>query len=99
VTYECGDYVCPTDLPRRFVCKISDAETVGLGAETIQILKLEPMEGPWPVGTFLIRLDASVVPVVSADRWKRRGLRRSGTAARPAAPRDVQPRGQRAAVG
>jgi len=58
--YRPGDYVSPADLPRRFVCHVLEVESMDGGA---QILKLEPLEGPWSRGTFLIRFDSAVVPV------------------------------------
>jgi hypothetical protein len=54
--YHSGDYVCPSDLTRRFLCRVVDAENVRIRSGIAQILKLEPLEGPWPPGTFLIRL-------------------------------------------
>ena len=60
--YETGDYVYPTDLPRRHLCRVSAAEEFQAGGRTSQILKLEPIRGPWPAGTCLIRLNSVVVP-------------------------------------
>ena len=54
--YQTGDYVYPADLPRRLLCRVAEAESWG----TFQILKLRPLEGPWPPGTHLIRLDEGV---------------------------------------
>ena len=71
--YRTGDYVFPTDLPRRFLCRVNQAETLRVGGEQSQILRLEPLEGPWPAGTTLIRLDPSVVRAVPRDFWSREG--------------------------
>lgn len=60
--YQAGDYVYPTDLTRPTLCRVAEAERLGTDCGSAQILKLEPLEGPWPDGTLLIRLDASVTP-------------------------------------
>ena len=67
--YQPGDYVCPADLPRPIVCRVQDVESLSAGQEVSQILKLEPLEGPWPAGTLLIRLDGAVVPVSTRQLW------------------------------
>jgi hypothetical protein len=72
MTYKRGDYVFPGDLPRRFLCMVSDTETLRLGNSDGQILKLSPLEGPWPQGTFLIRLDHGVRPAL---RGRTRSMR------------------------
>jgi hypothetical protein len=58
--YRLGDYVYPSDLPRRFLCRVAAAEQFDVPAGTSQILRLEPLEGPWPHGTLLVRLDKAV---------------------------------------
>ena len=58
--YRLGDYVYPSDLPRRFLCRVAAAENFNVPAGTSQILRLEPLEGPWPRGTLLVRLDKAV---------------------------------------
>jgi hypothetical protein len=58
--YRLGDYVYPSDLPRRFLCRVAAAEDFDVPAGTSQILRLEPLEGPWPHGTLLVRLDKAV---------------------------------------
>jgi hypothetical protein len=63
MTFKRGDYVYPRDLPRRFLCLVSDAEALRVRGGTAQILKLAPLEGPWPEGRFLIRLGRAVRPV------------------------------------
>jgi hypothetical protein len=87
--YEPGDYVCPTDLPRRFLCQIVGAESFHVGSDQAQILKLEPLEGPWPAGTCLIRVDRDVTPVPARDLWRRRGLVRPPASERPRVRRRV----------
>ena len=59
--YEPGDYVCPTDLPRRFLCQVVGAESFECGSGRAQVLKLEPLQGPWPAGTCLIRMASVAV--------------------------------------
>ena len=62
--YDVGDYVFPVDLPRRVVCRVDAVDRVAIqGGETIQILTLAPLGGPWRPGTLLIRLDGAVAPV------------------------------------
>ena len=56
--YEVGDFVIPVDLPRIFVCYVTNAYPIGQGDD--QILELQPLDGPWPVGTLLIRMDHMV---------------------------------------
>jgi len=69
--YRTGDYVFPTDLPRRFLCRVAQTETLTAGGERCQILKLEPLEGPWPPETTLIRLDPGVMHALPRDLWSR----------------------------
>src|SRR6266852_2845456 len=49
--YQPGDHVCPSDLPRRFLCRVEQVESFNVRDGLAQILKLEPLEGPWPAGT------------------------------------------------
>ena len=81
--YRLGDYVYPSDLPRRFLCRVAGAENFNVPAGTSQILRLEPLEGPWPQGTLLVRLDKAVKAAESGCYTKSRpcasrpdGLRR-----------------------
>jgi hypothetical protein len=76
--FRLGDYVYPADLPKRFLCRVTGAQSFDVGQGTSQILRLEPLAGPWPEGTRLIRLDANVIPVRTS------GLSRSGTLRRSA---------------
>lgn len=73
--YQPGDYVYPADLPRPMLCRVQEAEPAEARTGGGQILILEPLDGPWPHGTTLIRLDGAVVPA-----WPRQ-LRKLG--ARP----------------
>jgi hypothetical protein len=61
--FQPGDHVYPTDLPRRFVCRVMEADAVQLNGPVSQVLKLEPLEGPWPAGTWLIRLNTWVARI------------------------------------
>jgi hypothetical protein len=58
--YHTGDFVYPTDLPRRFLCRVTEEESFRVQTGTAQILKLAPLEGPWPEGTLLVRPDVWV---------------------------------------
>jgi hypothetical protein len=87
--YQPGDYVCPSDLPRRFLCRVEQAESFEPGDGTAQILKLEPLEGPWAAGTRLIRLGGVVIPAPTRELWRRRGLVRPSAVERPGVRRRV----------
>ena len=80
--YQPGDYVCPADLPRPILCRVADVESLSVGREVSQVLKLEPLDGPWPAGTILIRLDAAVVPVPAREQWRGRAFVRLPSARR-----------------
>ena len=56
--------------------RVSDAETFSVGSARTQMLKLAPLEGPWPSDTTLIRLDHCVTPC--------------GVRSRPRSHRDVR---------
>src|SRR5207302_4277959 len=84
--YQPGDYVCPADLPRPIICRVEDVESLRVGREVSQVLKLEPLEGPWPAGTLLIRLDATVVPVPARTLWRGGGLLLLPPVRRPRCP-------------
>jgi len=78
--YQPGDCVYPADLPRRFLCRVSGAESFSTSAGTSQILRLQPLEGPWPPGTILIRLDGAVVSAQARQLWQaHRSKRRSAS--------------------
>lgn len=62
MTYHRGDWVYPADLPRRFLCRIVEAQSVCIDGGRFQILALEPVEGPWAPGTVLVRDDGTVCP-------------------------------------
>ena len=76
--YQPGDYVYPADLPRRLLCRVQQAETLKLRGGVAQMLRLEPLEGPWPTGTKLIRLDEYVMPVQPRQLWRGSGTRPPG---------------------
>src|SRR5438034_9831201 len=92
--YQTGDYVCPADLARPIICRVEDVESLRVGREVSQVLKLEPLEGPWPAGTLLIRLDATVVPVPARTLWRGGGLPPPPPPSRPPGP--PPPPGRRA---
>lgn len=68
--YQTGDYVYPADLPRPHLCRVAQAETLRFRGGRAQMLKLEPLEGPWPPGTNLVRLDEYVMPVRPRQLWQ-----------------------------
>jgi len=84
--YDRGDYVFLVDLPRPFLCRVLDAETFTVGSSRSQMLKLAPLDGPWPADTTLIRLDHCVKPCDVRSRWRAPFSRagRRDTAHRPA---------------
>jgi hypothetical protein len=55
MTYQRGEYVYPSDLGRPFLCRVVDAERLHLTGAVAQLLKLRPLEGPWPKDAVLIR--------------------------------------------
>jgi hypothetical protein len=69
--YQPGDYVYPADLPRRVLCRVAKAESLDVRQGTGQVLKLEPLEGPWSPGTSLVRLDEYVIPARPRQLWAR----------------------------
>jgi len=60
--YRPGDYVYLPEVPGRVLCRVAAAENV--------TLELEPLEGPWPAGTRLIRLDRAVSPADARTLWR-----------------------------
>ena len=68
--YQPGDYVYPADLPRPLLCRVTRAENLAIRKGTSQVLKLEPLEGPWPSGTTLVRLDEYVLPARPRQLWQ-----------------------------
>jgi hypothetical protein len=59
-TYRCGDHVYPLDLPRKYLCRVVGTEDWKVHGRNTQVLKLQPLEGPWPKGTLLVRADKNV---------------------------------------
>ncbi len=70
MTYHTGDYVYPADLPRRLLCRVRQTESLTVRTGTSQVLKLEPLEGPWPAGTELVRMDEWVIPARPRGLWQ-----------------------------
>ena len=83
MSYQPGDHVCPSDLPHRFLCRVEEVESFKVSDGLTQILKLKPLEGPWPAGTQLIRLADAVIPALTRELWRRRGLVRPASVERP----------------
>ena len=80
--YQPGDYVYPTDLPRRLLCRVTQAESLNPPGEGFQVLKLTPLEGSWKAGTQLVRFAGGVRP---ARVWPHAGGRGwTGSYHRPA---------------
>ena len=69
--YQPGDYVYPADLPRAYLCRVRRTETLGARGSRAQMLRLEPLDGPWPAGTELVRLDDAVLPARPRQLWQR----------------------------
>jgi hypothetical protein len=69
------------------VCRVTAAQSFDVGDGISQILKLEPLTGPWPAGTQLIRLDGTVLPVRTRGLWRagarRRTIRRAAAGRHP----------------
>jgi hypothetical protein len=63
--YQRGDFVYPADLPCPVMCRVVSVQRLRHGIARGQLLELEAVEGPWPPGTLLIRLDDVVVPIQS----------------------------------
>ena len=76
-----GDLVFPSDLPRRFLCRVEEVDTIGLEGGPFQIMTLAPLEGPWTPGTRLVRTNQSVL-VPSRDKESRRAFSRPASAQR-----------------
>jgi hypothetical protein len=68
--YQPGDYVYPTDLPRRFPCCVEHVELQAIPSGSTQILHLVPLAGPWPQGTVLIRLCEAVARIEPSELWQ-----------------------------
>ena len=81
MVYRPGDYVCPADLPRRFVCKITQAERIDVGSSDSQIL---------------IRLDSGVIPAAREEVPAARGRSHGAAVRRPHPTHVPEPSSQRA---
>jgi hypothetical protein len=95
VSYGLDDYVVPTDLPRPFVCRVTQAHAVP--NTSLQVLELDPLDGPWPHGTRLIRGSDSVRPATSSELWDLRTMRPRAPMARKFKPRRHAPPSRRIA--
>jgi hypothetical protein len=95
VAYGLDDYVVPTDLPRPFVCRVTEAHVVP--NTSLQVLELDPQDGPWPAGTRLIRGSDSVRPATSSELWDLRTARSRAPLARTFRPRRHAPPSRRVA--
>jgi len=84
--YQPGDYVYPADLPRPLLCRVARAESLAIRKGTSQVLKLEPLEGPWPSGTQLVRLDEYVLPARPRQLWQSSSPIRPLSPGRPQRP-------------
>jgi hypothetical protein len=78
--YGVGDYVVPTDLPRPFLCRVTESHPVD--GTMLQVLELRPFDGPWPRGTRLVRGSDWVRPAVAAEVGALRRRRARMTRAR-----------------
>ncbi len=87
--YNPGDYVFLADLPQPYLCRVTDAETFPVGVGQSQMLRLAPLEGPWPAGTMLIRLDQYVKPCDVRSRWRAPLTRGRRDATKPAQRHDT----------
>jgi hypothetical protein len=58
--FQAGDHVYPLDLPKRYLCRVVSTEEWKVHGKACQVLKLQPLEGPWPKGTLLVRADKNV---------------------------------------
>jgi hypothetical protein len=65
VSYAVGDYVVPTDLPRHFLCRVTQSHPVD--RTPLQVLELQPFDGPWPRGTRLVRGSDWVRPAIASE--------------------------------
>ncbi len=69
--YQPGDYVYPADLPRAHLCRVLRTETLTVHKGRSQLLRLQPLEGPWSPNTELVRLDDYVLPAKPRQLWLR----------------------------
>jgi len=71
--FQPGDYVYPSNLPRRVLCRVADTEVAQTRTGTFQILTLEPLEGPLAEAatSHLLRFDDDVLPASARDLWLR----------------------------
>jgi hypothetical protein len=60
--FQPGDYVYPTDLPLRLLCRVTQAESLNPGGEGFQVLRLTPLDRSWNDGAQLVRFAEGVRP-------------------------------------
>ena len=80
MVFQLGDYVYPSDMPRRLLCRVARTEVGRTRTGTFQILTLEPLEGPWrrwPDTSQVVRLDEDVLPAGARELWRSRNAVRS----------------------
>jgi hypothetical protein len=73
MTYRPGDYVYPADLPRRMLCRVAQTESAETPSGPLQVLTLEPLEGPWRESAdalSVVRLGEDVRPASVRDLWR-----------------------------
>ena len=73
MTYRPGDYVYPADMPKRVLCRVARTEDAKTPSGELQILTLEPLEGPWRTlaGTAdVVRVGDDVRPACVRDLWR-----------------------------
>lgn len=79
--YEAGDIVIPLNVATRPSCRVCDVRPTAPTGPGRQVLELEPLEGFWPAGTRLLRLDTGVEPVAARQRLSSAAERRPGVVA------------------
>ena len=73
MTYQPGDYVYPADMPKRVLCRVACAEEATTSSGELQILTLEPLEGPWRrlgAAPDVVRIGDDVRPARVRDLWR-----------------------------
>jgi hypothetical protein len=89
MSYQAGDIVYPADLPKRFPCCVEQAEQLTTSSGSVQLLRLVPLEGPWPSGTVLVRLCEAVIPISPREAAEMYSVATSHARARASSPIDA----------
>ena len=66
MAFRTGDFVYPTDLPRRLLCRVTCVESGSTRTGPFQILTLEPLGRPWNQwddAPLIVRFDHDVLAV------------------------------------